>query len=101
MCLAVITRDQVEHVAALAKLRFDPQATTKMAGELDRILAYVNQLGRLDTSDVPPTTHALEPKENVLRDDLHKPGLTRAEALANAPDTAAGMFRVPRVVGVE
>jgi aspartyl-tRNA(Asn)/glutamyl-tRNA(Gln) amidotransferase subunit C len=101
MCLAIITGEQVEHVAALARLRFDPRATEKMAVELDRILSYVNQLRTLDTSDAPPTTHALDPQENVLRDDVHRPGLTRAEALADAPEAAAGMFRVPRVVGVE
>lgn len=101
MCLAVITRSQVEHVAELARLRFGPQATDKMVGELDRILQYANQLSLLDTSGVVPTTHALEPRENVLRPDEVRPGLSREEALAGAPAAAEGMFRVPRVVGAE
>jgi len=101
MCLAIITRSQVEHVARLARLRFSPEAAGKIAGELDRILSYVNQLSGLDTSGVAPTSHALDPRDNVLRSDETHPGLTNEQALAGAPAAAAGMFRVPRVVGGE
>ncbi len=95
-----ITAAQVEHVAALARLGLDDQSAKKMAGELDRILAYITSLRDVNTEGVPPTSHALDPQRNVLRDDRAVPSIPQAAALAAAPATQDGMFKVPRVVEV-
>lgn len=95
-----ITKEQVEHVAALARLGLDEPSTAKMATELDRILQYIASLGQVNVDGVPPTSHALNPQQNVLRDDYAVSGMPRDAALANAPAEKDGMFRVPRVVEV-
>lgn len=95
-----ITAAQVQHVATLARLRFDPGSSEKLAYELTSILQYVKILSKVQTEDVPPTSHALDPQSNVLRADLVSPGLSQAQALAPAPAATDGMFRVPRVVEV-
>jgi len=99
MCLPAVSASQVRHVAALARLSWDERSAPKLVDELNEILAYISKLSELDTAQVPPTSHALDLRENVLREDEPRTGLTQAEALADAPDTEAGMFRVPRVVG--
>lgn len=91
---------QVEHVAKLARLRLDPQDATKMLHELSDILQYVERLSNLNTEGAAPTSHALDPDQNVLRADAVRPGLTRETALAAAPATEDGLFRVPRAVEV-
>lgn len=101
MCLPAISAAQVRHVAALARLSWDERSAAKLVAELNEILAYVEMLSQLDTADVAPTSHALHLGENVLREDEPREGLSRAEALVNAPDHEAGMFRVPRVVGAQ
>lgn len=101
MCLPAVSAAQVRHVAALARLSWDEQSAPKLVAELNEILAYVEMLGRLDTAGVSPTSHALHFGDNVLRQDEPQAGLSQAEALANAPDSEAGMFRVPRVVGAQ
>jgi aspartyl-tRNA(Asn)/glutamyl-tRNA(Gln) amidotransferase subunit C len=99
MCLPAVSATQVRHVAALARLSWDEKAAPKLVAELNAILAYVEKLAQLDTTGVEPTSHALMVAANVLRDDEPRAGLSQADALANAPDSEAGMFRVPRVVG--
>ena len=64
---------------------------------MSRILDYIDQLNRLDTEDVPPTSHVI-PVKNVVRSDKAKPSLTRDEALANAPSNVDGLFEVPKIV---
>lgn len=91
---AVIEREQVLHVAKLARLRLSDAEVEKMAGELSGILEHVDRIGELDLDDVPPTSHVVD-LENVLRPDEPRPSWPREDVLAQAPDPADGAFRVP------
>jgi aspartyl-tRNA(Asn)/glutamyl-tRNA(Gln) amidotransferase subunit C len=90
----VIDRDQVLHVARLARLRLSEQEVETMVGELSGILEHVDRIGRLDLEGVEPTTHVVA-LENVWRADEPWPSLPHEVALANAPETQDGAFRVP------
>ena len=90
----MIDRDQVLHVARLARLQLSDKEIDRMAGELSGILEHVDRIAALDLDDVEPTTHVVE-LENVLRADQPEPSLPRERALENAPDAADGAFRVP------
>jgi len=92
-----ITIAQVEHVANLARLRFNEEEKQKLAGQLGAILEYIEQLNKLNTDDVPPTSHVI-PVINVVREDVVKPSLTQEEALANAPGGVDGLFEVPKII---
>ena len=92
-----ISRDQVEHIAELAKLALTPDEIDRYADQLSAILDYVSQLNQLDTSAIPPTASVL-PLHNVLRPDAVAPSLPPAAALVNAPDAAADQFRVSAVL---
>jgi aspartyl-tRNA(Asn)/glutamyl-tRNA(Gln) amidotransferase subunit C len=92
-----VTREDVLHVAALARLEVSPDQVEAFQRELDAILAHFEKLNELDTSNVPPTSHALS-LVNVFRNDVVRPSLTQEEALANAPVKAYGHFRVPKVI---
>ncbi|HWP34235.1 MAG TPA: Asp-tRNA(Asn)/Glu-tRNA(Gln) amidotransferase subunit GatC [Thermodesulfobacteriota bacterium] len=87
----------LDHVANLARLRLEPAERAVLAGQLGRILEYVDQLKALDTTGVPPTMTAV-PLTNAFRDDEPRPGLSREAALAAAPDAVGPVFRVPRVI---
>jgi aspartyl-tRNA(Asn)/glutamyl-tRNA(Gln) amidotransferase subunit C len=91
---AMIEREQVLHVAKLARLRLSEPELEKMAGELSGILEHVDRIAELDLDDVPPTSHVVE-LENVLRPDEPRPSWPREAVLAQAPDPAEGAFRVP------
>jgi len=93
----VIDRDQVLHVARLARLELSGDDVERMAAELGSILENVERIGELDLAGVEPTAHVV-PLENVLRSDEPRPSLPREAALAQAPDPAAGGFRVPSPV---
>jgi aspartyl-tRNA(Asn)/glutamyl-tRNA(Gln) amidotransferase subunit C len=90
----MIDRDQVLHVARLARLRLSDDEVERMAGELSGILDHIEKIGELDLDDTAPTSHVVE-LENVLRPDEPRPSLPRDEALAQAPDTDGQGFRVP------
>ena len=90
----MIDRDQVLHVARLARLRLSDEEVERMSGELSAILDHVETIGELDLDGVPPTSHVLE-LENVLREDTPRPSLPRGDALDQAPDPARDGFRVP------
>jgi len=92
-----VTREDVLHVAVLARLEVSPDQVEAFQRELDAILAHFEKLNELDTSNVPPTSHALS-LVNVFRNDVVRPSLTQEEALANAPLKAYGHFRVPKVI---
>jgi aspartyl-tRNA(Asn)/glutamyl-tRNA(Gln) amidotransferase subunit C len=92
-----ITIKQVEHVANLARLRFDEEEKVLLAAHLGEILEYIEQLNKLNTDDVPPTSHVI-PVENVVREDVVKPSFTQEEALANAPSPVDGLFEVPKII---
>jgi aspartyl-tRNA(Asn)/glutamyl-tRNA(Gln) amidotransferase subunit C len=90
----VIEREQVLHVARLARLRLSDQEVETMVGELSGILDHVDRIGRLDLEGVEPTSHVVE-LENVLRPDEARPSLPPEVALASAPDPYQGAFRAP------
>jgi aspartyl-tRNA(Asn)/glutamyl-tRNA(Gln) amidotransferase subunit C len=93
-----ITRDEVAHVARLARLRLDEDELETFTGQLAAVLDHAADLDALDTAGVEPTAHPL-PLRNVLREDLPRPGLSRDEVLAGAPVAAEGRFAVPRILG--
>ena len=92
-----ITRQEVEHVANLARLRFQEVEMERFTHQLNAILAYIDKLNELDTSGVEPTYHVLD-LVNVFREDEIQPSLPKEIALANAPERADGFFKVPRIV---
>jgi aspartyl-tRNA(Asn)/glutamyl-tRNA(Gln) amidotransferase subunit C len=95
---ARITRQEVEHVARLARLALTDAEVEALTHDLGAILDHAADVAALDTSDVPPTAHPL-PLVNVLRADETRPSLPRDEVLAEAPDAEDGRFRVPRILG--
>lgn len=90
----MIDREQVLHVARLARLRLDEEEVERMSRELSGILEHVEAIAALDLEGVEPTTHVVA-LENVLRPDEPTPSLERDVALGSAPDRAQDSFRVP------
>lgn len=95
-----ITIQDVEHIAKLARLKLTEEEKLRFQKELGKIIEYFDQLKKLNTDGVPPTTHVV-PLENVLREDKVTPSLPVEEALADAPDRKGNYFRVPKVVEKE
>ena len=89
-----ITRDEVLHVAALARLELSHEEVERFQVQLSAILEAVGKVAELDLSDVEPTAHPLD-LANVWADDEPRPCLPVEEALANAPDRENALFRVP------
>ena len=90
----MIDREQVLHVAKLARLELSDEEVERMASELSGILEHVDRIAALDLDGVEPTSHVVR-LENVLRADEPEPCLSRERALEQAPDPADGAFRVP------
>ena len=90
----MIDREQVLHVARLARLQLSDAELETMVGELSTILEHVDKIAGLDLEGVEPTSHVVR-LENVLRTDEPRPSLPRERALEPAPDPADGAFRVP------
>jgi aspartyl-tRNA(Asn)/glutamyl-tRNA(Gln) amidotransferase subunit C len=90
----VIDREQVLHVARLARLGLTDEEVERMSRELSGILDHVDRIGQLDLDGVEPTSHVVE-LENVLRADEPRPSWPRERILEPAPDPAEGAFRVP------
>jgi aspartyl-tRNA(Asn)/glutamyl-tRNA(Gln) amidotransferase subunit C len=90
----VIDREQVLHVARLARLRLDDAEVEAMTEELSGILEHVDRIAALDLDGVESTSHVVE-LENVLRADEPHKSLSQEAALASAPDPVDGAFRVP------
>lgn len=93
-----ITLEEVRRIAGLAHLDFPDDELRRLAGDLDRILQYVDQLARLDVGEVEPAA-AVSTEGPKPREDRLLPCLTQEQALANAPKSGRGHFRVPRVIG--
>ena len=91
-----ITREDVLHVARLARLEIPAEEIERVQGELAAIVDAVGKVSELDLEAVEPTSHPLD-VVNAWREDEPRPSLSRDEALANAPDAADGAFRVPAV----
>ncbi len=92
-----ISKQEVEHVAKLARLELAEEEKDRLTDQLSKILTYVEKLSELDTTGVEPTAHVLEIR-NVMRDDAAAPSLAQDRALANAPDKAAGHYKVPKII---
>ena len=91
----MLSRDQVLHVARLARLELSEEELEVMAGELSGVLGHIEKISELgDLADVEPTSHVVA-VENALREDKPRPSLPVEVALESAPDPALGGFRVP------
>jgi aspartyl-tRNA(Asn)/glutamyl-tRNA(Gln) amidotransferase subunit C len=93
----MIAREDVEHVAELARLELTAAEKEQFIAQLNSILTYIEKLNELDTRDVEPTAHVL-PVSNVFRDDEVRPSLERTEVLQNAPKESHFFFKVPRII---
>lgn len=91
-----LSRAEVRHVALLARLALEPADEEFYAEQLSGILAHIDRLQQLDTDSIPPTAQVVQVR-NMLREDVPRPGLSQAEALANAPAAVDGFFRVPSI----
>ncbi len=96
--MAGISRDDVVHVARLARLELTEEELDRFTGQLAAVLEHAADVASLDTAGVPPTAHPL-PLTNVLRDDVPGPSLDREVGLGQAPAAEDGRFRVPRILG--
>jgi aspartyl-tRNA(Asn)/glutamyl-tRNA(Gln) amidotransferase subunit C len=90
----MIDRDQVRHVARLARLELSEEEVDRMAAELAGVLEHIERIGELDLDDVAPTSHVVA-VENALRPDVPRPSLPRDRVLADAPAVVSGGFAVP------
>ena len=95
-----ITRDEVAHLAHLARLALSDAELDALATQLDVILGAVARVGEVAAADIPPTSHSV-PLVNVLRPDQLRDSLGAAPALAGAPAAEDGRFRVPRILDEE
>lgn len=95
--MAAITREEVAHLAVLARLALTEQELDHYAEQLDVILTSVARVSEVAGQDVPPTSHAI-PLQNVFREDVVAPSLTSAQALSGAPSSEEERFRVPRIL---
>ena len=92
--MAGISRDEVLHVARLARLELTDDEVTKFQGQLSAIIDAISKVSELDLSDVPPTAHPLE-IANTWAEDEPAPSLSLDEVFANAPDRDDDYFKVP------
>ncbi|HSR12311.1 MAG TPA: Asp-tRNA(Asn)/Glu-tRNA(Gln) amidotransferase subunit GatC [Thermodesulfobacteriota bacterium] len=92
-----ISKQEVEHVALLARLKFGESETERLTTQLNGILDYMDKLKELDTANVGPTFHAVA-RTNVVREDRVLPSEPQDSALSNAPDADRGFFRVPKII---
>lgn len=95
--MARITKDQVKHVAHLARLSVTEEEVEQFTEQLDKIISFAEQLNELNTEGIEPTTHVLDIK-NVLREDVVKESLKNEEVLKNAPDEQDGQVKVPSIM---
>lgn len=92
-----ITKEQVKHVADLARLTFSDDELETFAKQMDEVIQYAERLNELETEDVVPTTHVMDVR-NVLREDEARPSLDREDVLKNAPASKDGQFEVPSIL---
>ena len=97
---AGLGRDDVAHLARLARLALTDEELDHFAGQLSAVLDAVAEVGKADVGDVPPMTHAV-PLTNVTREDVVMPSLPRDVVLAEAPAAEDDRFRVPQILGEE
>jgi aspartyl-tRNA(Asn)/glutamyl-tRNA(Gln) amidotransferase subunit C len=92
-----VTIEDVEHVAKLARLALAPEEKQTLSRQLSDVLEHARVISAVDTTGVPPTSHAL-PLVNVLRDDVVRPSLDRDDVTGNAEWAENGAFKVPRII---
>ncbi len=92
-----ITTEEIQHIANLARLNLSESELATMTGQLGKILNYVDTLEKIDTTGIPPTTHAVT-ITNAFREDSVRPSLDREAALANAPKADSESFIVPKIL---
>lgn len=92
-----IKREDVKHIARLARLKLNDKEIDYFASQLDKVIDYIGQLKEVDTSDVEPTSH-VHSIRNVFRKDIVKPSLKKEDVLKNAPSKEEGLFKVPRII---
>ncbi|MFN8077103.1 MAG: Asp-tRNA(Asn)/Glu-tRNA(Gln) amidotransferase subunit GatC [Kineosporiaceae bacterium] len=92
-----ISREEVAHLATLARIDLEPAELDRLAGELGQILEAVAQVQQVAGDDVPPTSHPI-PLSNVTRPDTPRPSLSAQQALSGAPEAQDQRFRVPRIL---
>lgn len=90
----------VKHVAYLVRLGISVEEAQKFSGQFSSIIDYFNMLNEVDTEDVPPASDIAN-AENVLREDVVRPSMSREEFLKNAPQSERGFVKVPTVLGDE
>lgn len=95
--MSKISKDEVKHVAHLARLAITEEEAEKFTKQLEDIINFAEQLNELDTENVEPTTHVIQLK-NVLREDIPEEGLPRELVLKNAPDSQDGQIKVPQII---
>jgi len=98
--MAAISRDDVAHLAKLARIEMNDAELDHLAQEMDVILGAVARVQEVAAADVPPTSHPI-PVNNVVREDVVRPSLTPGEALSGAPAQAEDRFKVPQILGEE
>jgi len=96
----MISREEVRHLADLARIDLSDAELDHLAPQLAVILDSIKSINEVAAADVPPTSHAL-PLSNVFREDVVVPGLTAEEALSGAPEVEERRFSVPRILGEE
>lgn len=92
----MISKEEVKHVAKLARLELTEEEVNKYSQQLGSILEYVEQMNEIDTNGIEPMPHAI-PVYNVMREDVVKYEQTKEEMMANAPFEEDGFFRVPKI----
>ncbi|HET8561958.1 MAG TPA: Asp-tRNA(Asn)/Glu-tRNA(Gln) amidotransferase subunit GatC [Marmoricola sp.] len=97
---AAVSREEVAHLADLARIELSDEELDHLAPQLAVILDSVASINEVAAGDIPPTSHPL-PLTNVFRDDVVRPGLTADEALSGAPEQEQQRFKVPRILGDE
>src|SRR5215210_1417982 len=98
--MATLSREDVEHVAFLARLGLTEEELGRLEGQLNHILDQYATLAELDTDAIPPTAQTIE-LENILREDVARPSMPPEDVLANAPECEGEFFVVPAILGGE
>ncbi|PIQ95229.1 MAG: Asp-tRNA(Asn)/Glu-tRNA(Gln) amidotransferase GatCAB subunit C [Nitrospirae bacterium CG11_big_fil_rev_8_21_14_0_20_41_14] len=92
-----ISKEEIEHIAVLARLSLPEEEKELFGSQLSSILDYMEKLNELDTKGIEPTSHVLT-LSNVMRDDIPRPSIPKEDVLMNAPDHTEKFFRVPKII---
>ena len=92
-----ISKEEIEHIAVLARLSLSGEEKELFGSQLSSILDYMEKLNELDTKGIEPTSHVLS-LSNVMRDDIPRPSIPKEDVLMNAPDHTEKFYRVPKII---